>query len=121
MTTNELKSNLEKFIVLDGLICNDVNCNDPNHLIDIDNVYSSLSESIDKSVKNNIPLSQNNSHEKKYHDYVISGWNEYVKPFREDAKFWHSIWVSLGKPLNSEVFHIMKRTRNRFHFVVRKI
>ena len=45
---NELKTNLDKFI---GLICNDVNCNDPKHLINIDiNVYSFMSECIDKAL-----------------------------------------------------------------------
>ena len=118
---NELKCYLDEFILNDGLKCNDVNCDNPNHLIDIDNVYNYLSDSIDFAVKNNIPRSGNNIGNNPQNNRAIPGWNDYVKPFREDAKFWHSIWLSLGKPLNCEVFHIMKRTRNRFHFAVRKV
>ena len=52
---------------------------------------------------------------------VIPGWSDYVKPLREDAKLWHAIWLSLDKPLNPEMFHILKRTRYRSHFDVRKV
>ena len=46
----------------------------------------------------------------------VPGWNEEVQPFRDTALFWHSIWVSCGKPLNPEVHNVMKRTRNVYHF-----
>ena len=29
---------------------------------------------------------------------VVPGWSESVKPFREDAMFWHAVWKSSGKP-----------------------
>ena len=54
---DELKSYLDNLIFSDGLKCEDVSCTDPNHLLELDNVYKFLSESIDLSVKNNIPLS----------------------------------------------------------------
>ena len=34
--------------------------------------------------------------------------------------FWHSIWISAGKPLNNTLHSIMKKTRNRYHFQIRK-
>ena len=43
---------------------------------------------------------------------VVPGWSEAVKPFREDAMFWHAVWKSSGKPLNNSIHHTMKRTRN---------
>ena len=52
--------------------------------------------------------------------YGDIGWNDLVKPFKEDAMFWHSIWISAGKPLNNTLHHIMKRTRNIYHYHVRK-
>ena len=50
----------------------------------------------------------------------VVGWNEDVKSFRDSASFWHSIWLSCGRPLNCEVHNVMKRTRNIFHFQLRK-
>ena len=34
--------------------------------------------------------------------------------------FWHAIWVSCGKMLNTEVHKIMKKTRNLYHYQIRK-
>ena len=49
-----------------------------------------------------------------------SGWNSFVKTFQDNAHFWHAIWTSCGRPINVEVHRIMKRTRNIFHYQVRK-
>ena len=46
---------------------------------------------------------KNDQMRKKYK--VIPGWNDLVKPFKEDAMFWHSIWISAGKPLNNTLHH----------------
>ena len=43
-----------------------------------------------------------------------------VKPFKDNAKFWHEVWLSCGKPINSSVHSIMKRTRNIYHYQFRK-
>ena len=43
-----------------------------------------------------------------------------VKPFKDDAMFWKSIWVSLGKPINSQIHNVMKHTRNVYHYEIRK-
>ena len=50
----------------------------------------------------------------------VPGWREEVKPFRDQAYFWHQLWHSCGRPLNSEVHNIMKRTRNRYHYEYKK-
>ena len=50
----------------------------------------------------------------------IPAWNDEIEPFRENAYFWHAIWLSAGKPLNNQLHQIMKKTRNRYHLVIRK-
>ena len=42
---------------------------------------------------------------------VIPGWNEAVKPFKDKTYFWHPVWVSLGRPFNSEVHYELKKCR----------
>ena len=117
---HDLSSNLNKFVLTDGVKCNDVTCSDPNHLIDLDNFYAFLTESVDTSVKNNIPMS-NYANSNKPRGSVVPGWSEYVKPYRENAQFWHAIWVSLNRPLAGEVYNNMKHTRNLYHYAVRKV
>lgn len=57
---------------------------------------------------------------KKVRKKTRPGWNEEIKPFRDNAYFWHQIWSSCGRPLNNEVHKIMKKTWNVYHFQFRK-
>ena len=50
----------------------------------------------------------------------IPGWREEVEPHREEARFWFNVWVSAGRPNKGELYHIMCRTRNIYHYAVRK-
>ena len=54
------------------------------------------------------------------HKPRIPNWNEDIEPFKENAHFWHAVWISAGKPLNCHLHVIMKRTRNKFHLLIRK-
>ena len=58
--------------------------------------------------------------DQKENKKVLAGWNDEVKSFQESAQFWFAVWVSAGRPVNSELHNLMKRTRNRYHFMVRK-
>ena len=50
----------------------------------------------------------------------IPGWKEEVEPYQEDARFWHSIWSSAGRPNQGVLHSIMAKTRNRFHYAIRR-
>ena len=51
---------------------------------------------------------------------VIPGWNQAVKPFKDKAYFWHQVWVSMGRPINCEIHRVMKSSRNRYHYELKK-
>ena len=51
---------------------------------------------------------------------AIPRWKEDVAPYKDNALFWNSVWNSAGKPHNTELHNIMKRTRNLYHFHIRK-
>merc|ERR1711888_4702 len=50
----------------------------------------------------------------------MPGWSESVKPQRDTAYFWSQVWKSAGCPQNTELHKIMKRTRNIYHYHIRK-
>ena len=50
----------------------------------------------------------------------IPGWTILVKESQERANFWNSIWKSAGKPLNTELHKIAKKTKNEYHYQIRK-
>ena len=77
-------------------------------------------EALEKSAENCIPEFHLPSGRKKQNMPGWLGWNTEVKPFRENAAFWFSVWKSAGRPLNTELHKIMKRTRNLYHFQFKK-
>ena len=66
-----------------------------------------------------IPVSKPNPPRKK-EEKRTAGWKMYVEPFQDNARFWHSVWNSAGRPINTELHRIMKMTRNKYHYQVRK-
>ena len=44
-----------------------------------------------------------------------------MEPFREDSLFWHGVWQSAGRPNKGALYTIMTRTRNLYHYTVRKV
>ena len=71
---------------------------------------------LDDAVESNIPKVK--SENKKSN---TPGWTEYVKPIQSDMRFWHSIWISLGKPRNSVVHNIYRHLRRQYIYAHRHI
>ena len=111
-------NNLIKNIVIDQetLSCQNVQCGSNLHAYNLENMCMDLLTSISTAVSNNIPLSSNSIPHK-----VIPGWSEYVAPYKDQSIFWKSIWISCGRPIDNNLHRIMKATRNRYHYAVRKI
>ena len=65
-------------------------------------------------VKDHIP------HSGKFSKH-LPGWNQFIKPLPEDMNFWHSVWVSAGRPINTVLRKVYKNVRNQYRYAVRKI
>ena len=96
-------------------MCRDVHCKDPSHRTAVDEVMYQVLSSLEESAIKNMTRTSRKNHKQKVPD-----WNEDIEPFRENAHFWHSVWISAGKPMNCQVHDIMKKTRNRYHLLIRK-
>lgn len=107
-----------------ALNCRDVHCKHIQHKIDIDVYATSIMDCISFAVESNIPHTAprpnvaNNNHNSRGN---LPGWSENVKSSRDDSLFWHSIWISAGRPLNCELHNVMKRTRNRYHYAIHSV
>jgi hypothetical protein len=51
----------------------------------------------------------------------IPGWNQYVKPYREQSIFWHNLWIDVGKSKTGQIAQIMRSTRAKYHYSLRYI
>ena len=113
---DDLRTNLSRLTLSAGVVCNNPNCVDADHMKDIDIFSLEILDSIDKSVKNNIPFTSSVQKEK-----VVPGWSDEVKSYQDDAKFWHATWLSYGKPEKCELHNLMKRSRNAYHYAIRRV
>ena len=93
-------------------------CKDEAHKDALDDLAKDILGAVEKSAFETLPLMENKNSQRK--NTIIPGWKEEVKPHRDTAVFWHQIWVSCGKPINCEVHNVMKRTRNIYHYHLRK-
>ena len=48
------------------------------------------------------------------------GWTKETSYLREIALLWRSIWISLNSPRSGVVADIMRRTRCKYHYEIRK-
>ena len=102
-----------------AISCVDVHCQDPQHCNDVDTLMISILENVEQCAIETLPVSKppNDNMKKK----PVPGWSEEVQPFRKDAFFWHGIWKSAGRPVNTVLHNIMKKTRNLYHYQLKKV
>ena len=116
---SNLEINLSAISIPESLSrCRDVHCNDPGHNEDADNAIMEVLQCVEKAAYENLPVPRPPKAKKQSNN--IPGWSQEVHPYRENARFWHQIWLSAGRPINTQLHQIMKRTRNIFHYHVKK-
>ena len=97
--------------------CHDVLCKNELHKSATDELMLDILLSIEISANAHIPKPKVNSSQ---HKLNIPNWKNEIEPFKDDAIFWHTIWLSAGKPLNCQLHSVIKRTRNVYHLHIRK-
>ena len=97
--------------------CSNVLCRDTNHQNDVDCYMAEVLACVEDEAFQSLPVSNPHSGQKKQ---PKPGWSEQVKPFRDTAFFWSQVWKSAGKPINTVLHGIMKRSRNIYHYQHRK-
>ena len=93
--------------------CIDTMCNDPDHLSEIDLLCNEL---IECAMKADSVFPRVRSGRK-----VLAGWNNFVKPFQDDCKWWYSVWCEQGKPKSGIVFDHMKEAKKQYSYAVRRL
>ena len=100
--------------------CNNVHCQDHGHREDLDNYTLEVLSTVQVVAEMclSMPVSTKSSSTKKK---IRPGWSDEVKPYRDNAYFWHQIWQSCGRPVNTEVHKIMKKNKKHFSLSVQKM
>ena len=116
---NNFKVNLEsRLSVLNyGLECTDTQCKMEEHKRHLEDFTLSTFEALELSGKESLPR----SHSGKKRSTGKLGWNDYVKPYSDESKFWYGLWSSAGKPNTGELYAIMKTKKMQYKYAVRRL
>ena len=110
---------MSQLVIPDIFCCQNVCCQDGAHSFHRDSHVLDVMTNIIEASFETIPVSQSLPNTKR-NKTVLPGWTQNVLPFKNDSLFWHSIWISMGKPNKGGVFDVMKHTRNKYHYAVRR-
>ena len=118
--TNNLEANLLNIQIPQSLYsCCDVHCSNTEHCIDADNAMIEILDCIEKNSYENLPVPPPPRTKKSKPN--LPGWSDEIATFRDDAYFWHQVWISSGKQLNTDIHLLMKKSRNVYHYQIRKL
>ena len=101
-----------------GHECWDVKCTSIEHQTQLENYTISVLEAMESAGSECLPSTYTKNLQKKEH---LAGWNEYVKPFSDESRFWFNVWASAGKPHQGELFAIMKTKKLQYKYAVRRL
>ena len=105
----------------ESLHCSDVLCTNTEHSKERDHHVIGVINSVIESTFLLQPVKKVVHGAPKKKTLLLPGWVEYVKPLKDDSIFWHSVWVSAGRPTAGGLFSVMKWTKNEFHYAVRRL
>ena len=120
-----MQKKLEDSPVPESLSCVDPQCGDPAHSQDRDSVMLDILCSVVESSHTVVPLAGGRrAGAGQSRSGVTSGsiprWREQVEPFQEEARFWHAVWHSAGRPNSGDLHRAMAHSRNQYHFAIRR-
>jgi len=97
-------------------LCYTLHCQ--NHDASIDEYATGICEAIDNAAKFSLPRSGGVANEKSR---GISGWNEYVKPYQAESKFWFGVWQAAGRPRKGELFILQRNAHMQYKYSIRRL
>ena len=106
---------LNKLVVLRGIRCNDPNCKKHSHHVEISQLYNTIIYTLSRCSQ---PLVSN--HNRNFKQAIVPGWNAHVKEQHDYARDAYWLWREMGKPRNGDIFTLMKLSRSRLKYALRK-
>ena len=100
--------------------CSNVHCKDAGHTTETDHYLIDILESVRSTAERCLPSNKRTNPDSTKKKKPIPNWKVGVQPFKDTAMFWHSVWISAGKPINTALHNVMRRSRNVYHYQIRK-
>ena len=121
--TTLLDAKLRALVLPDTLTCQDVSCQCEEHSKARDNHVIDILCTLVETSYQCIPLTAKTrtSKEGQVVTQPLPGWNQFVAPLKSDSLFWHSIWMSAGRPNSGSLYLVMCHARRKFHLAVKQL
>ena len=119
--TNLLNSKLNSMPPPESLNCHDINCKREDHHLERDKLVIDTLCSMIETSYTCLPMSGRLSGNQVLRKQSVQGWAQFVAPFKKDSLFWHSIWLSAGRPTSGGLYQVMCHTRAKYHRAVKWI
>ena len=122
----DMQTRLQSLPMPNSLQCNDPHCSISSHSSERDTHVLDILCSVVESTHTKLPLAGGRravqpGAKTGRTSGNIPVWTEEVEPFRDDALFWHSVWVSVKRPNTGDLYHMMTHSRNQYHYAVRSL
>ena len=113
---------LSSFTLPVSLFCSDPKCQDFNHSADRDSLMLDIISSIIETSYECIPVSGKKQTVKPdcHLDKCIPGGKYHIQPYKDEANFWHAVWLSADRPNTGVLKELMNKTRNKYHYAIRR-
>ena len=124
--TCELNERLCKIEVPGSLHCENVHCTSADHDVERDSVVLDILTQVIETSHTTIPMSSGRGQGRVDPsknctlDSSIPGWREEVKPYKNDAAFYHAVWRCAGRPDTGPLREKMVQSRNQYHYAIRR-
>ena len=106
-------------VPLEAVRCTDMLCNKQSHSDALKAYHNGLVEACLRAADQTIPCTSAGGSSRRRG--AIPGWNEHIRPLKDDALFWHYIWKENGRPQTGIIADIRRRTRARYHGMLRRL
>ena len=98
------------------LNCQNLNCN--HHSDSLEDYTMDILQAVEGTAKECLPSTGG---ARDYVKLTKPGWTEYVKPYCDESRFWHSVWLSSGSPTAGPLFEYMKSSKGQYKYAVRRL
>ena len=107
---------IDRIHISDSCTCTNSNCSNRQHISDIDNLFDDICNALRVSSLETITTCK----QTLCQDYIVPGWNVYVKEAHTEARYYYILWRDMGKHKHGPVCELMRKTRLYFKYLLKQ-
>ena len=98
-------------------MCTNTSCSIRQHISDIDNLFDDTCNAV---VRVSSLETISTCKKTLCQDYVVTGWNDYVKEAHTEARHYYTVWRDMRTPTHGPVCELMRKTRLHFKHLLKQ-